>query len=91
MAASFWVKETNVHICGDDRDGQHQPLNRQAERYAREGDELSLSTLADQVGARERCDEVEGAAPRVGEGLGERLLHLLLGSGAPGRRHCAQA
>jgi transposase len=31
--------------------GQHQPLNRQVERYAREGVELSLSTLADQVGA----------------------------------------
>jgi hypothetical protein len=31
--------------------GQHQPLNRQADRYAREGVPLSLSTLADQVGA----------------------------------------
>jgi transposase len=31
--------------------GQHQPLNRQAERYAREGVPFSLSTLADQVGA----------------------------------------
>ncbi|AGA11055.1 IS66 family transposase [Sinorhizobium meliloti] len=31
--------------------GQHQPLNRQSERYAREGIDLSLSTLADQVGA----------------------------------------
>src|SRR6185436_17876556 len=31
--------------------GQHQPLNRQAERYAKEGVPLSLSTLADQVGA----------------------------------------
>ncbi len=30
--------------------GQHQPLNRQAERFAREGVPLSLSTLADQVG-----------------------------------------
>src|SRR5207245_8914757 len=30
--------------------GQHQPLNRQAERYAMEGVPLSLSTLADQVG-----------------------------------------
>ncbi len=30
--------------------GQHQPLNRQADRYAREGVELSVSTLADQVG-----------------------------------------
>ncbi len=31
--------------------GQHQPLNRQAERYSREGVPVSLSTLADQVGA----------------------------------------
>ncbi len=31
--------------------GTHQPLNRQRDRYAREGVEISLSTLADQVGA----------------------------------------
>jgi transposase len=31
--------------------GQHQPMNRQSERYAREGVELSVSTLSDQVGA----------------------------------------
>ena len=31
--------------------GQHQPLNRQRDRYAREGIDLSTSTLADQVGA----------------------------------------
>jgi transposase len=31
--------------------GQHQPLNRQSERYRREGVELSVSTLADLVGA----------------------------------------
>jgi transposase len=30
--------------------GQHQPLNRQSERYAREGIDLSVSTLADQIG-----------------------------------------
>ena len=30
--------------------GPYQPLNRQAERYARAGVPLSLSTLADQVG-----------------------------------------
>jgi transposase len=29
----------------------HQPLNRQSEQYAREGIELSVSTLADHVGA----------------------------------------
>ena len=31
--------------------GQHQPLNRQAERYAREGVRVSLSTMADAVGS----------------------------------------
>ena len=30
--------------------GQHQPLKRQSEHYAREGIDLSVSTLADQVG-----------------------------------------
>ena len=30
--------------------GQHQPLNRQSERYRKEGIDLSVSTLADQVG-----------------------------------------
>ena len=42
--------------------GQHQPLNRQAERFAREGVELSLSTLADLIGAR---DGRAGANPRA--------------------------
>lgn len=31
--------------------GEHQPLNRQSERFAREGIDLSVSTLADWVGA----------------------------------------
>jgi transposase len=31
--------------------GQHQSLNRQSDRYRREGIDLSLSTLANQVGA----------------------------------------
>src|ERR1051326_6646470 len=30
--------------------GQHQPLNRQSARYGREGIDISVSTLADQVG-----------------------------------------
>jgi transposase len=50
--------------------GQHQPLNRQSERYSREGVELSLSTLSDQVGA---C----AAALRPLHGLIER--HVLAG------------
>ncbi|MFO1086513.1 MAG: IS66 family transposase [Reyranellaceae bacterium] len=34
-----------------DKFGQHLPLNRQSERFRREGIDLSVSTLADQVGA----------------------------------------
>jgi hypothetical protein len=43
--------------------GQHQPLNRQAERYAREGVPLSLSTLADQVGTG--CAVLEPIRSRI--------------------------
>jgi transposase len=43
--------------------GQHQPLNRQAERYGREGVPFSLSTLADQVGAG--CAALEPLLRRV--------------------------
>jgi transposase len=32
--------------------GQHQPLNRQSERYSRQVVDLSLSALADRVGQR---------------------------------------
>lgn len=32
-----------------DKYGQHQPLHRQAERFASEGVPLSVSTLADQI------------------------------------------
>jgi transposase len=34
-----------------DKYGQHQPLHRQAERFLHEGVPLSVSTLADQIGA----------------------------------------
>lgn len=34
-----------------DKYANHQPLNRQSERFAREGIELSVSTMADHVGA----------------------------------------
>jgi transposase len=45
--------------------GQHQPLNRQSERYAREGIELSVSTLADQVGACTAILQPAASAHRV--------------------------
>src|SRR5262249_60320670 len=34
-----------------DKYANHQPLNRQSDQYAREGIELSVSTMADHVGA----------------------------------------
>ena len=46
-----WAGPTLLAMILFEKFGQHQPLNRQAERYAREGVDLSLSTLADQVGA----------------------------------------
>ena len=46
-----WAGPSFLAMLVFEKYGQHQPLNRQAERYAREGVELSLSTLADQVGA----------------------------------------
>ncbi|QIR86854.1 IS66 family transposase [Paracoccus sp. AK26] len=46
-----WAGPSLLAMIIFEKYGQHQPLNRQAERYAREGLDLSLSTLADQVGA----------------------------------------
>ena len=46
-----WAGPSFLAMLLFEKFGQHQPLNRQAERYAREGVELSLSTLANQVGA----------------------------------------
>jgi transposase len=47
----------------------HQPLNRQSEAYAREGVDLPLSTLADEVGACAAVltllAELIGAAARI--------------------------
>jgi hypothetical protein len=46
-----WAGPSLLAMIAFEKFGQHQPLNRQAERYTREGVPLSLSTLADQVGA----------------------------------------
>ena len=46
-----WAGPSLLAMIVFEKFGQHQPLNRQAERYAKEGVPLSLSTLADQVGA----------------------------------------
>ena len=46
-----WAGPSFLAMLLFEKFGQHQPLNRQADRFAREGVPLSLSTLADQVGA----------------------------------------
>lgn len=45
-----WAGPSLIAMVAFEKFGQHQPLNRLAERFAREGVELSLSTLADLVG-----------------------------------------
>jgi transposase len=45
-----WAGPSLIAMVAFDKYGQHQPLNRQSERIAREGVDLSLSTLADLIG-----------------------------------------
>src|ERR1700692_4956356 len=51
VIARRWAGASLMAMVLFEKFGQHQPLNRQAERYAKEGVPISLSTLADQVGA----------------------------------------
>jgi transposase len=46
-----WAGPSFLAMLLFEKYGQHQPLNRQADRFAREGVPLNLSMLADQVGA----------------------------------------
>src|SRR5438046_2814482 len=69
VIARGWAGPSLLAMILFEKFGQHQPLNRQAERYAREGVPLSLSTLADQVRA---CCAVLAPPPRRGEAQGAR-------------------
>jgi transposase len=46
-----WAGASLLAMIVFEKFGQHQPLNRQAERYALEGAPIALSTMADAVGA----------------------------------------
>ena len=46
-----WAGPSLLAMIVFDKFGQHQPLNRQSERYALEGTPIALSTMADAVGA----------------------------------------
>jgi transposase len=50
VIARGWAGPSLLAMVLFEKFGQHQPLNRQAERYAKEGVPISLSTLADQIG-----------------------------------------
>jgi transposase len=50
VLARGWAGPSLLAMILFEKFGQHQPLNRQAERYTKEGLPFSLSTLADQVG-----------------------------------------
>ena len=51
VIARGWAGANLLAMVLFEKFGQHQPLNRQAERYALEGVPISLSTMADAVGA----------------------------------------
>ena len=66
-----WAGPSLLAMIVFEKFGQHQPLNRQAERYALEGAPIALSTMADAVGAV--CDGARSApAPRRGPCHGGR-------------------
>jgi len=51
VIARGWAGANLLAMILFEKFGQHQPLNRQAERYAREDVPISLSTMADAVGS----------------------------------------
>jgi transposase len=51
VIARGWAGASLLAMIVFEKFGQHQPLNRQAERYALEGVPIALSTMADAVGA----------------------------------------
>ncbi len=58
-----WAGPSLLAMILFEKFGQHQPLNRQADRYGREGVPLSVSTLADQVGTG--CAALEPLLRRI--------------------------
>jgi transposase len=51
VIARGWAGPSLLAMIVFEKFGQHQPLNRQAERYALEGAPIPLSTMADAVGS----------------------------------------
>jgi len=51
VIARGWAGPSLLAMIAFEKFGQHQPLNRQAERYALEGAPIALSTMADAIGS----------------------------------------
>src|SRR5271165_1584958 len=51
VVARGWAGPSLLAMIAFEKFGQHQPLNRQAERYALEGAPIALSTMADAIGS----------------------------------------
>jgi transposase len=63
VIARGWAGANLLAMILFEKFGQHQPLNRQAERYARENVPISLSTMADAVGSS--CAALEPILRRI--------------------------
>jgi transposase len=63
VIARGWAGANLLAMILFEKFGQHQPLNRQAERYAREGVPISLSTMADAVGSS--CAALDPVLKRI--------------------------
>src|SRR6202795_336941 len=63
VVARGWAGPSLLAMIVFEKFGQHQPLNRQAERYALEGVPIALSTMADAVGSG--CTALEPVLRRV--------------------------
>jgi transposase len=82
VIARGWAGPSLLAMILFEKYGQHQPLNRQSERYAREGVPLSLSTLADQVGRSRLHHRLRRQHARRGRRLAVRAVDRHV----PGRR-----
>src|SRR5882672_8778441 len=63
VIARGWAGANLLAMILFEKFGQHQPLNRQAERYAREDVPISLSTMADAVGSS--CTALDPVLKRI--------------------------
>jgi transposase len=63
VIARGWAGANLLAMILFEKFGQHQPLNRQAERYARENVPISLSTMADAVGSS--CAALDPVLKRI--------------------------